>query len=84
MYIRHLRVLSVIINNYGLLYQLSRVCLCLFNEFIQKIFFFSLLRLNVPVNNFSVMSGQNHRFLGIIGTFRGVNVSLLKNTTWRR
>ena len=23
-----------------------------------------VLRLNVPVNNFSVMSGQSHRFLG--------------------
>ena len=24
-----------------------------------------VLRLNVPVNNFSVMSGRSHRFLGI-------------------
>ena len=39
--------------------------------------FFLLLRLNVPVNNFSVMSGRSHRFLGITSTFRGVNVSLL-------
>ena len=31
-------------------------------------FFFSFL-LNVPVNNFSVMSGRNHRFLGITSTF---------------
>ena len=37
-----------------------------------------LLRLNVPVNNFSVMSGQSHRFLGSTSTFRGINVSLLK------
>ena len=45
-----------------------------------------LLRLNVPVNNFSVMSGRSHRFLGITytSTFRGVNVSLLKDTTRRR
>ena len=25
-----------------------------------------LLRLNIPGNNFSVMSGRSHRFLGII------------------
>ena len=35
-----------------------------------------LLRLkNIPVNNFSVMSGRSHRFLGITRTIRGVNVS---------
>ena len=38
-----------------------------------------LLRLNVPVNNFSVMSGRSHRFLGITSTFRGVNVSSFKD-----
>ena len=43
--------------------------------------FFVLLRLNVPVNNFSVMSGRSHHFLGITSTFLGVNVSLLKDTT---
>ena len=32
-----------------------------------------LLRLNVPVNNFSVKSGRSHRFLGITSTFRRVN-----------
>ena len=31
--------------------------------------------LNVPVNNFSVMFGWSHRFLGIPSTFRKVNVS---------
>ena len=31
-----------------------------------------VLRLNVPVNNFSVMSGRSHRFLGINKYFRGV------------
>ena len=31
--------------------------------------------LNVPVNNFSVMSGWSNRFLGITSTFQGVNVS---------
>ena len=34
-----------------------------------------VLWFNVPVNNFSVMSGRSHRFLGITSTFRGVNVS---------
>ena len=33
------------------------------------------LRLYVPVNNFSVMSGRSHRFLGITSTFWEVNVS---------
>ena len=40
-----------------------------------------LLRLNVTVNNFSVMSGRSNRFLGITCTFRGVNVSFLKDIT---
>ena len=43
-----------------------------------------VLRLKVPVNNFSVMSGRSHRFLGILSTFRGVNVSLLKDTRQRK
>ena len=43
-----------------------------------------LLSLNVPVNNFSVMSGRSHRLLGITSTFRRVNVSLLKDITRRR
>ena len=34
-----------------------------------------LLRLNVPVNNFSVMSGRSQRFF--TSTFQGINVSLL-------
>ena len=33
------------------------------------------LRLYIPVNNFSVMSGRSHRFLGIASTFWEVNVS---------
>ena len=34
------------------------------------------LRLYVPVNNFSVMSGRSHRFLGITSTLlREVNIS---------
>ena len=40
------------------------------------------LMLNVPVINFSVMSGRSHSFLGITSTFSGskINVSLLKDT----
>ena len=30
----------------------------------QVLFVLFVLRLNVPVNNFSVMSGRSHRFLG--------------------
>ena len=40
-----------------------------------------VLMLNVQVNKFSVMSGRSHRFLGITSTFRGVIVSLFKDTT---
>ena len=39
----------------------KQVMICLF-----------VLRLNVPVNNFSVMSGRSHRFLVINQYFRGV------------
>ena len=38
--------------------------------------------LNVQVNNFSVMLGWSHRFLGSTRTFGGKYV-LLKDTTWR-
>ena len=38
------------------------------------------LMLNIPVNNFSVMLGRSHRFLGITSTFGGKYV-LLKDTT---
>ena len=43
-----------------------------------------LLMLNVPVNNFSVMSGRSHLFLGITSTFLGVNVSFFNDTIRRR
>ena len=40
------------------------------------------LKLNVPVNNFSVILGQSHRFLGISSTFQRVGKCiLLKDTT---
>ena len=32
----------------------------------------------MPVNNFSVMSGRSHRFLGITSTFWEVNVSCIQ------
>ena len=38
-------------------------------------FHFVLCLFNVPVNNFTVMSGRSNRFLGIISTFWEVNVS---------
>ena len=37
--------------------------------------FLFVLMLNVPVNNFSDMSGWSHRFLGITSTFKGVHES---------
>ena len=40
------------------------------------------LKLNVPVNNFSVMLGRSHRFLGITSTFGG-KYAFLKDTTRR-
>ena len=43
-----------------------------------------VLRLYVSVNNFSVMSGRSHRFLGITSTFWEVNVSCCINDTTRR
>ena len=51
------------------MYQ-KKVFVCLFG-----------LRLYVPVNNFSVMSGRSHRFLGITSTFLGGKCILLKDTT---
>ena len=46
-------------------------------------FWFGLM-LNVPVNNFSVMLGRSHRFLGITSTiWGGGKFVLLKDTTRR-
>ena len=56
-----------------ILHVFSTVFVCLF-----------VLMLSVTVNNFSVLSGRSLRYLGITNTFRGVNVSLLKDTTRRR
>ena len=60
MFVYHLWVLSLYISSYSM----SPYVFCLFG-----------LRLYVPVNNFSVMSGRRQRFLGITSTFREVNVS---------
>ena len=38
---------------------------------IHNIVFWFCLMLNVPVNNFSVMLGRSHCFLGITSTFGG-------------
>ena len=35
-----------------------------FNEILLEVGWLVVLRLNVPVNNFSVISGRSHRFLG--------------------
>ena len=43
------------------------------NDDLEKIFIAFLLK--VPVNNYSVMSGRSHRFLGITSTFSEVNIS---------
>ena len=40
----------------------------IYNPYFEGVFWFGL-RLYVPVNNFSVMSGRSHRFLGITSTF---------------
>ena len=40
-------------------------------ETMKQILFLVCLKLNVPVNNFSVMFGRSHRFLGITSTFGG-------------
>ena len=46
--------------------------------------FLVCLKLNVPINKFSVMLGWIHCFLGITSTFGGGGkYVLLKDTTWR-
>ena len=44
------------------------------------LFVLFVLRFNVPVNNFSVMSGRSQRFLGLTSTV-GSRCALLKDTT---
>ena len=65
-------------------YRSTHVCQCYLTtqqlwciQLDKQSFFVCLLglRFYVPVNNFSVMSGRSHRFLGITSTFWEVNVS---------
>ena len=49
--------------------------------FINPLLVWFGLRFNVSVNNFSVMSGRNHRFLGIYQLTLGSKCALLKDTT---
>ena len=39
------------------------------SENLHKLLCLFVLRFNVPVNNFSVMSGRSHYFMGITSTF---------------
>ena len=64
----------------GISFDGSQMISMMFNE--ERGLF--VLMLNITVNNFSVISGRSHRFLGITSTFRGVNVSLIKDITRRR
>ena len=64
--LEHIVIMNVVshMDKYNLLYDLlhgfrrKRSCK------IQLVGWLVVLRLNVPVNNFSVMSGRSHRFLG--------------------
>ena len=49
---------------------------CIVYACIKKIFVcLFVLRLYIPINSFSVMTGWSHRFLGITSTFWEVSVS---------
>ena len=54
------------------------------SEVVQNIYLFVCVGAYRSSQQFLVMSGRSYRFLGITSTFRGVNVSLLKDTTRRR
>ena len=45
-----------------------------FDPYIDLLTCLFVLRLNVPVNNFSVMSGRSHRFLGNLPVLSGSKV----------
>ena len=53
--------------------NMNELCSLLVQKFYSSLLFRFLL--NVPVNNFSVMSGRSHRFLGYYQYFWEVNVS---------
>ena len=59
----------IILLNYRI--KKAKVCWKIFipiSIYWKNVCFLFVLRLNVPVNNFSVMSGRSHRFLGITVT----------------
>ena len=66
-------------NRFSLCKRFSHICTTKIKAYV----FLFWLRLYVPVNNFSVMSGWSHHFLGIISTFLGCKCILLKDTTWQ-
>ena len=56
------------------------IYICIYMNIKEVFVCLFVLRLNVPVNNFSVMSGRSHRFLGLTSTV-GSRCALLKDTT---
>ena len=66
-----------ILTAMNLVYHISSIIMDSIIPNVQafKAFFLFVLRFNVPVNNFSVMLGQNHCFLGI-NQYPGVLVCL--------
>ena len=52
-------------------------------ETMKQILFLVCLKLNVPVNNFSVKLERSHRFLGITSTFGGKCLAQGHNTATR-
>ena len=63
-------------NNCNIFHYCSNVIYC---GYSLELCLFVLLRLNISVNKFSVMSGWSNGFQVITSTYRGVNVSLLKD-----
>ena len=53
-------------------------------ETMKQILFLVCLKLNVPVNNFSVILGRSNHFLGIITLGGGVNMSCSRTHTATR
>ena len=56
-------------DNCQLMAKEGQLVLVLWTDLSLSLFCFVLFGFNVPVNNFSVMSGRSHRFLGIASTF---------------
>ena len=45
-------------------YQHGQLSVIMLHDLCVTVCWMVVLRLNIPVNNFSVMSGRSHRFLG--------------------